>query len=481
MKDKRPNIIFIISDQHNHSVIKALGDNIVKTPNLDSLVNEGTSLTQCYCGAPVCVPSRMSLLTGQLPSQNGIYNNQQSLRFEQVTIAHTLTASNYKTVLCGRMHIIGEARNHGFQEVLVGDVTGAALIRKDGSVLGDIGPTAGQNIISVDKSGAGMSNYLIYDEDVINGACKYLEDYKNEQPLFMTVGLVEPHCPYICPKELFDYYYNKVEVEENYKEFRENLHPAMIEWFNKRGILDVTSKDIRRVKAAYYGMVTHMDKLIGKLLKKIDQTIKNENTIIIYASDHGELMGQHGMFWKSNFYEGSVKVPLIFKNEKYFDKNRIINSPTSLLDLAPTLCELTNSTMLPNTFGRSLLDVLFNKVKEDDNRIIISQLVDSSAGSAMIRKNNYKLIKYFGYDEVQLFDLENDKKELNDLGTNLEFLKIKEELLSDLFEYWDEKKEIVKQEEHKNQLKILLDSLDKYDFNFDYEWSGNKKNNYIIK
>jgi Arylsulfatase A and related enzymes len=206
---KKKNIIYVLSDQHNPAVTGALGDPYVRTPNIDSLYRLGTSLDSCYCAAPLCVPSRSSLLTGQLPSHNGVYNNMQSLRSDKATLPTVLTVSGYETVLSGRMHFVGWDQRHGFEKRFVGDIT-PCFIGGDNEteVYGDFKRSSGQNQISIHKSGSGHSAVLDFDQDVVDAACKYLRNRTDERPLFMTVGLYGPHCPYIAPKELYDFYYN---------------------------------------------------------------------------------------------------------------------------------------------------------------------------------------------------------------------------------------------------------------------------------
>ncbi len=481
MDTKRPNIIFIFSDQHNSSVIGAAGDTVAVTPNLDSLAEKGTMLSDCYCASPLCVPSRSCMLTGQLPTQTGIYNNHQSLRFEQATFAHSLTASGYSTVLCGRMHFIGDEQRHGFQERLVGDFT-PTHERMGGKFLGSLTGSTGPSIVSIEKSGPGYSSALAYDEDVVNAACSYVEGYESEQPLFMTVGLHDPHCPYVCPEELFEYYIDKVTADDDLEFERRKAHPAVKKWFELRSVENVTKEEVIRVKAAYYGMVTFMDSLIGRLLDTVDNKLDPDNTLIIYSSDHGDCIGDNGLFWKTNFYEGSVKVPLIFKYPKLFAQNRKISAPTSLTDLAPTLCDIAGAQMLPDTFGRSLLPLLSGEEEEDFGRVIISQLADikGDAPSAMIKKDGYKLVKHMRYDDVQLFDLSKDPKEKSDLGRDRRYESVRQALLKILEEYWDEEEVRKTYEQDAADREIFYGAVEKCEYDSKYNWPGRPEQNYIL-
>ena len=188
------------------------------------------------------------------------------------------------------------------------------------------------------------------------------------------------------------------------------------------------------------------------------------------------------MFWKTNFYEGSAKVPLIFRYPKLFEQNRKICAPISLTDLAPTLCEIAGAFNLPNTFGRSLLPVLDGTEKEDLDRVIISQLADikGDAPSALIKKDGYKLVKHMGYDDIQLFNLSSDPKEKKDLGKDMEYESVKQDLLDLLEEYWNEEEVKKTYEEDAQKREVFYGAVEKCEFDSKYNWPGKPEQNYIL-
>lgn len=474
------HIIFLLSDQHNAARAGFAGDEYVRTPNLDKLAASGVVLDNCYCNSPLCVPSRASMLSGLLPNQIDIFNNMQALPSDRVTFVHSMSAAGYESVLAGRMHFIGPDQRHGFEKRLVGDVTRNYPGRSN-PIYGDLKGTPDQSRRAIDLSGAGCSSVLLFDADVANAAIKHIRERTDPRPLFMTVGFYGPHCPYVCPKELFDYYDSILPDPEDLDEFRGNVHPAIRKWYVKRGVENVSIKETRRVRAAYYGMIEYLDGLIGKIVAEISSTLGLENTIIIYASDHGDSMGENGLFWKSNFYEGSARVPMIFNCPGQFPEGMRLNGLTNLLDVAPTLIDMSNGAKLPKMQGRSLLPVIRGEEKLDSRRSIIGQLADikGDSPSAMIRKSNWKLILHHGYDYPQLFDLARDPAEKQDLGRDESYQDIIKSLVEELSRYWDAEAAIESGDNFLEHLNILRDWVKATNYQGVEEWQGDIAKNYL--
>lgn len=477
------NIIYILSDQHNPEVIACKGDPYVRTPNLDRLYSEGTSLDNCYCAAPLCVPSRSAMLTGLLPSHNGVYNNMQNLRTAQPTLPAGLTLGGYETVLCGRMHFVGWDQRHGFEKRFVGDIT-PCFIGGDNEreIYGDFMRSSGQNLTSIRKSGAGHSAVLDYDESVTGAAIDYLKNRSDERPLFMTVGFYGPHCPYIAPKELYDYYYNLLPpMPYMSAEERAKMHPAIQNWYANRKMEEVKDEDVRRIRASYYALVELMDSYVGRIVKTIEETIGLENTLIIYGSDHGDNIGEHGLFWKTNFYEGAGRVPMVFVGSD-IPKGRAIKENTSLLDLAPTLLSYSGLEQLPTCDGVDLSENLRGKEIGENTRPVISMCSDIKGDnpSAMIRKGKWKLVAHAGYEAKQLFDIETDVKELCDLGTDPAYRSTVDELYGELSKYWNPEEELEKLRIAKLEFKLMKRWYELAPQPLVEEWRGDSANNYLL-
>jgi len=431
----KKHIILIQSDQHNANVLGCYGDKYVRTPNLDKMAEQGVQFNNCYCPSPLCVPSRISMMSGVLPSRTGVWTNEQSLHSDTPTFAHSLAIAGYETTLVGRMHFVGPDQRHGFMNRLVGDVCPTQLGVAGVDTYGVLGNTSGATRVAVEKSGSGNSKVLEYDRAVEHGACEYFESINEEsKSQFITIGFYGPHCPFVGRKDLYEYYYNILPEPD---EGPWDLHPYTKEFIERCGLENFKTEDLKRVKAAYYAMVEELDEHIGVLLNKIEETLGLENTLVIYTSDHGEMMGEKGLICKTHFYDSSAKVPFIVQGRKV--EGRKVESPTSLLDLAPTLIEYANAPKLSRTDGENILPLIENSEKSTSDRIVISQFATTVDGyvSGMARKGDWKYVYYHGYDYPQLFNLKDDPKELNDLGKNAEYADLIFELKTELDKFWE--------------------------------------------
>ncbi len=474
----------ILSDQHHAGIAGYTGDSWVRTPALDRLSREGVTFDAAYCASPLCVPSRSALLSGVHTSANGCVTNHTSLRSDRATFVHALSCADYDTVLCGRMHFVGHDQRHGFRKRLVGDLT-PTLFGGTRAEYGVLEGTAGQNLRSLQLSGPGNSNVIEYDRTVTDAACDYLASVgksgrtgTRDQPFFLLVGLYAPHCPFVCPADLFHYYYERVGNPAIPEGYLDSLHPAVQKWRSTREVEKAGADDIRRCRAAYYGLVEMLDGNIGRIMEGLDRSGLADDTIVVYASDHGDMIGENGMFWKSNLYEGSVRVPLIFRSPQSRSGGtagrpvsgdpdvrrseaaatvsaataeteatatgggRRISSPVSLLDIAPTLISLTGAENLPEYHGEDLMPVLRGERDPDPDRAVISICTDprTEQASAMIRRGKWKLVEFHGHRNPQLFDLKSDPKEKLDRGTDPDCERARSRLHDQLVETIDLRK-----------------------------------------
>jgi len=434
---KQPHIILILSDQHNRAMLGCAGDVVVRTPHLDRLASRGVRFENAYCASPVCVPSRTSLLAGLHITETECYSNDTALRSDRATFVHALGVAGYETVLAGRMHFVGPDQSHGFTTRLTGDITPTVLGGR-GTSYGDLRSLAGQAGRVVQKSGAGRSSLIAYDEAVTEAACGYIQSYVAEQPLFMTIGHYGPHCPYVCPSDPYDYYYENLPLPSNPENFLDTVHPAVKKWFDIRKMDVVKEEDVRRARAAYYGLVELLDRYVGDILNAVESSLDPENTLIIYASDHGDMAGHNGLFWKSNMYEGSAGVPLIFAGAGVIGAGRCIKQPVSLLDFAPTLIQTAGGPLLPDMHGQDLTPLLAAQMDENAKRAVVSLHIDRGDNFvAMVRQGDWKLVTFLGYDYPQLFNVVDDPAEQHDLGKMPEHKALIEGLSKEIARYWD--------------------------------------------
>ncbi len=443
----RPNLLIILSDQHSPHIMGCAGDPTVRTPNIDALAHDGVRFANTYCGSPLCAPSRMSFLTGQYPSDIEVWTNPCPLSSNVPTFAHALSLAGYETVLCGRMHFIGDDQHHGFERRLVGDVSGAMTgMPAEGMFEGVIPKTTvGQNYLTMEAVGAGYCTYTAYDDAVTQRAVQFLHERAQsgeERPFCLVVGYLLPHCPYVCPKPLFDEYMDKVSLPSIPDGYSDRLHPAMRHWRKARGVDKITSDQARAALAAYYGMVTYLDERIGEVVGALQQIGQKDNTAIAYISDHGEMAGEHGIWWKESLYEASVGVPMIWSWPGRFEAGVVRQGVSSLLDVGPTCIDLAGARTLPFARGRSLAPALALGSHESalEPRPAFAEMYPPEAGmpvSRMIRSGPWKLNAYHGYEHPQLFNLEDDPQEMTDLGESESAAAIRAELLAQVNEGWD--------------------------------------------
>ena len=279
----------------------------------------------------------------------------------------------------------------------------------------------------------------------------------------------------------FRYYYKNPPVE-NSEPFKQSAHPAVKKWYENRDIATVTEEEVRRSRTACYGLIELMDQSIGRLIETIDQTLGLQETLLIYSSDHGDMAGEKGMFWKTNFYEGSARVPMIYSLPGIIRTNEIIKQPTSLLDSGPTLIDFCGGPKLTETDGESLLELLKEGTPENPNRVVVSQLADNKGDnpSAMIRKNEWKLVSHQGYLEPQFFNLHDDPEKVNDLAGNANHHSQKVELLEELSKTWDGEQIVQHLKHTSSHIQLIKQWYEVTQPETFDQWQGNDENNFLI-
>jgi choline-sulfatase len=437
-KDSYPNIILIMSDQHNPHVMGCSGNSEVQTPNLDRLAREGVRFNDTSCASPLCVPSRSAFMTGLYPSYTRVWTNSGILSSDTATFAHAFGAGGYEPVLCGRMDFTGPDKFHGFEKRIFGEVKKEFL-----SPLDKQERTNGQIASAVKSSGPGKTGYQEYDRAVTEKCCSWLGQQNKksrDRPFALVVGFVLPHNPLRCPQDLYDYYMSVVKLPEVPEGYEKTLHPVMKQWWEKRRINTITKEDALRARACYYGLVTMLDRNVGRIIDALSKTQFKDNTIIVYTSDHGDMAGEHKMWWKSNFYQGSVGVPLIFSFPGKFLQGHICGSVTNLIDVGPTLLDLAGCPELPDIQGRSLRKFL-TRTGTDSNwtEETFSEYYDEQCkrSGIMARNGNWKFIHYHGWQQVELYNLDEDPNEFHNLGQSQQYATMRKEFIRKIQQFWD--------------------------------------------
>ena len=466
MSEGAPNIVYIQSDQHSPVVMGCAGDDVVRTPNLDRLAASGARFTAAYCASPICVPSRTALVTGRYPHETEVWTNDQVLSSAVPTYAHALGAAGYDPAQAGRMHFNGADQLHGFTRRYVGDHGPNHPGSPQGVDHGMLHGTAGPARVSLDLSGRGQSAYEVHDEYVVQSAVDFINNKGiarrsgvDDSPLCLSIGLMLPHQPFVARPADYDRYVGKVGMPPMPAEDLDACHPYIRWWRERTGIEDVPAEDVIRARTAYWALVDRMDQLIGDVLDSLESNGFMDNTLIIYTSDHGEQVGEHGLWWKQTFYENSIRVPAIVSWPGRIPGGTAIDTPIEQFDLAATMIDAAGGPALPQGHGMSVLRLIDDPENAGWKDAVFSEycMNDSSSGSAdspnlggadvhakpggvqnrMVRVGNWKLVYYHGYDDPQLFDLVDDPEELEDRANDPRCRSVREELTRRVLEHWD--------------------------------------------
>lgn len=425
---KKPNILFILSDQHSPHVIGCGGNEVIDTPSLDKLASEGIYLDNMYCQNPLCVPSRASLITGQYSRTTGIYDNMHIMQANITTLPRTLSAAGYATCLIGKSHFNGE-QFHGYQQRPYGDLYGQGHqpdpqreprfgINGLGDVLGNSGPSE-------------MPIELTQTEICVSEACKWLQIHRSsnkDQPFMLSVHFDKPHFPIKPPRKYFEKYHGRLKLADVPEGYLETTVPFIKEAIdhNETGHHYGKDYDIQlRALEAYYGCVEWVDDAVGRIMETLDYLGYREDTIVIYSSDHGEMGGEHGTWQKTLFFEASARVPMIFRWPGKIEPGTRTNEITGLLDIFPTICEAAGIEIPETCEGVSLHNLLLSGQPLEREGVFSESAVLRATEHAgcMYRTGKWKYCYYL--DETdELYDIENDPGELNNVsGDNPDLVK----------------------------------------------------------
>ncbi len=434
----RPNILLICSDQHTPRVTGCYGNEVIATPNLDRLAREGCRFDAAYCNSPICVPSRHSFLTGLYPFETGSLDNGSMLNPQIPTYAHLAVMAGYRTVLAGRMHLLGPNQSPGFLERLTGDVQdyefGSGSDRPD-IMLGNMSKPDPLRCV-----GEGENSFIEFDRTVTRDVRDWLRNRAGnttKQPFLMTVGYWNPHCPYVAPDLYYRKYVGRVSMPKLAKEYLDGQHPTHREYRARIEYESIPEADRLAAKAAYFGLVDFLDEQIGCLLETLERTGLLETTIVVYFSDHGEMLGEHGRWHKGCFYEDSVRVPLIIRMPDKKGAGTALPQPVSLIDLFPTVCDWIGVTPPHKVSGKSLSPLLDGKTDIWPG-IVKAEYYERDC-RRMIRRGNWKLSVCSRFAEVELYDLETDPEELRNRAGDAECAPILAELRPELYtDGWNE-------------------------------------------
>jgi choline-sulfatase len=434
-----------MADQLAAQWLPAYGHPTVQTPTLDALAEDGVVFESAYCASPLCAPSRAAMLSGQLPSRIEVYDNAAELRASVPTIAHRLRAAGYATSLAGKMHFVGPDQLHGFEERLTTDIYPADLDwTPDWSLPSDKRLPWYHTMESVLRPGiCEASMQMDYDDEVAFRSARKLLDLARRRPrdpFFLVVSFTHPHDPWEVRARYWDRYdRSAIDLPAVGAIPPASADPHSL---RLRGMCDADGvapdeEQVRTARHAYYAAVSYVDERIGEVLGALRNSGLAEDTIVLFTSDHGELLGERGLWYKMTFLEASSRVPLIVHAPGRLAAGRV-GEPVSHLDVVPTLLELADIPGDAGLDGVSLAPLLRGDAPARRPGDVVSEYLAEgvSAPAVMIRRGDHKYISCEG-DPEQLYDLAEDPDELTNQAANPAYAELCSSLRSTVAERWD--------------------------------------------
>ena len=413
------NLLIIMSDQHSRGAMACYGHPIVRTPCLDRLAARGTRFISCWTPSPVCIPARAAFATGKYIHEIGFWDNADPYDGSTKSWHHHLRDAGHQVVSIGKLHFRSEEEDCGFSESIIpmhvvegkGDLLG--LIRDDL-------PVRGAAYKMARMAGPGESVYTQYDREIAARAQIWLHEAARRaqpKPWVLFVSFVAPHYPLTAPPEHFYRYFDdgNLPMPKLYDRQARPDHPFIHDYARAFNFDDYfeTDGDVRRAVAGYLGLCSFMDEQAGKVLSALAASGLHACTRVVYTSDHGDAVGQRGLWGKSTLYEETVGVPLIVAGED-IPEGRVIDTSSTLLDICPFIFECVGATGDDEQSGVSLARLAKGERPE---RTVLSEYhgMGSTTGAFAIRAGSFKYVHYVKY-RPQLFDLESDPDETRDLA-----------------------------------------------------------------
>ncbi len=439
----RPNFLILMADQLTSRALPCYGNPIAKTPRIDALAARGVVFDSFYCNSPLCAPSRFSFLSGRQVSAIGAYDNAAEFPAQIPTFAHYLRHSGYQTMLSGKMHFCGADQMHGFEERLTTDIYPADFGWTPDWTRFEHRPSWYHTMDSVTQAGAcTRTNQTDFDDDVTFNTRQKLYDMarsRDRRPFCMVASMTHPHDPYVIPQTYWDRYAG-VDIDMP----KVTMDPKNLDPHSRRlrhvcglDLSPVSEQQTRNARRAYYGAVSYVDDQVGTMLAALDDALFSDNTIVLLLADHGDMLGERGLWYKMNFFEPACRVPLIVHSPQRFGARRVMNS-ASLVDILPTLCELAGrdaAAFATPLDGKSLVPQLLGAGGTDE--VIGEYLAEGAiAPLVMIKRGRYKFV-HSPVDPDQLYDLIADPDEVVNLAAAPVHQETTRAFLAEVNRRWD--------------------------------------------
>ena len=445
---ERPNILMVMADQLPAAALGCYGHPVVRTPSIDRLAAEGVCFERCIANSPLCAPSRASMVTGLLPWRTGVFDNACELPAQTPTFMHHLRRAGYRTLLAGKMHFIGPDQLHGFDERLTTDIYPASFVWTPNWRKG-VYPNPGTSVVQLKEAGrCRWSLQLDYDEEVHFRALERLRaiarDRSDRRPFFLCVSYTHPHDPFVTTQRYWDLYdHDAIDPPAARPQPPARMH-AFNRWLQVHHEVDrypPSDELVRRARHAYYAMVSYFDEKVGELVAELSRLGLGSRTAVIVTSDHGEMMGEHGMWFKRTFLDGSARVPFVCSWPGQWGAGRRVADAVSLVDLFPTLLDLAalpdRGAVAHDVDGASLLPLLEGHIVEDERSAIGEYYGEGVIHCMrMLCRGPHKYVHVESQPPV-LYDLEADPLEQTNLAGRPDVAGLEASMREQLLAGWD--------------------------------------------
>ncbi|PYE85613.1 choline-sulfatase [Pseudoroseicyclus aestuarii] len=441
-----PNILILMADQLNGTLFEDGPADWLHAPNLRKLAQRSTRFVNAYTGSPLCAPGRAAFMSGQLPGRTGVYDNAAEFRSSVTTYAHHLRRAGWQTILSGKMHFVGPDQLHGLEHRLTTDIYPADFgwtpdWRKPGERIDwwyhNLGSVTGAGV-------AEISNQLEYDDEVAHEAKAKLYDLArghDARPWCMTVSFTHPHDPYVARRKHWDLYNDCEHLEPEGEAIpydQADPHSQRLLDAADAENFDIQTRDVRRARQGYFANISYIDEKVGEILQVLEDT--RQEAIIIFLSDHGDMLGERGLWFKMSFYEGSARVPLMIAAPG-MEPGRV-ETPVSTMDLVPTLADLAGldlAEVQPWTDGTSLAPLGRGEARSEPVAVEYAAEGSIAPMGCLVAEHEGKRWKYTccPVDPEQLFDLTSDPRERNDLAGDAAQSQVLEHFRAMAAERWD--------------------------------------------
>ena len=449
-----PNIVLIMADQLSPLFMGTYGHPLVRTPAIDELAEKGVTFDSAYTNSPLCAPARFSFMAGQLITRIAAYDNASEFPSAIPTFAHYLRMMGYHTSLCGKMHFVGPDQLHGFNQRLTTDIYPADFAwTPDWEMPDERIDAFYHNMSSVQEAGvAATTNQIDYDEEVGWSARRKIFDYArfpDQHPFCMVVSFIHPHDPYIALREYWDLYdHDAIDLPAvpALSLDDQDAHSRRLMTGIDLPNSPVTDEQVRNARHAYYANVSYFDNWVGRISKTLKDAQLDDNTIIIVTSDHGDMLGERGLWYKMSFFEPSVRVPLVIAGQGIPQARRVSNN-VSLADILPTLVGLADAggagpvpAFGEPVDGRNLVPLITGDGEEDADEAISEYAAECASHPCfMIRRGNYKYV-HCDVDPPLLFNTAEDPLERTNLVNDPAHRDMASAFAAEVAERWDSEK-----------------------------------------